>query len=346
MSRPSEGPGSSEAMSRTAHAWGWVLEQPASEAMLSLEQRPEPPEQALASHVHLRLLAAAPGPWDLHNVEASPPRIPGGVFAGLDDNGQMHLVGGFLPCGQCPMCQAALHLHCEAPMRPGLDAPGGFAEHLALPAAFVAPLPRPIEDSLLRKTLALLAGAGPAYQAMALAGACPGDSVVLCGGHAAIVEIHLHLLIAMGLHPQVLVDPASPLPVGSFLPDVPRIERAEDLSGLTSSRLHLLAQSPQAPLLDALRPLTTRALSLSILGPAPLPPEIALARFLLGPTALRRIRDLHPHLVLDLVGLARFCPSLNPGWFPPHEFPVAFAAFRTRPEAPLPLLRCASPSVI
>lgn len=245
--------------------------------------------------VEAQVVACAPGAWD--RVPARRwPRTPGGVILsrrrGQDS---LSLCAGYQPCGVCPPCEAGLLLSCAAPRRPGWNAPGGLAETLALAPEFLATDVPP--SPLLPMALALLASAGPLYGALAAAGACPGDAVVLRGDPGP-GEIPLRLLLALGMR-AVWID-ADP----DRTP--PGVETARDeltAGGLPASRVHLM-DARAAPLPADWLPLAPAALSLSLLGPAQ--PQggdgVALPDPLLaGELALRRVADLHPHLALDLV---------------------------------------------
>ena len=141
-----------------------VLQQPAPGEPLT--PRPAAAPLAAEGEICLQVLACAPGWPDLAPPPGTRwPRVPGTTLVGRDDDGRAWLCAGLLPCGACPPCQAALHLACQQPTRPGLDVPGGLAPRLALPAAFLAPLEQPPDPGPLAAAVALVACYIPARRA-------------------------------------------------------------------------------------------------------------------------------------------------------------------------------------
>jgi hypothetical protein len=144
--------------------------------------------------------------------------------------------------------------------------------------------------------VALLAGAGLAYQAQAMAGMVPGDTVVVVGD-AGPAALPLRLLVAGGLRPLGLGG-RPPLPEG--------VESCDELpafSELPSSRCHLLDLQPSAASVARWLPLAAGCLSISLLGPTAPSLSIEPSAVLCGQASLRCVRDLHPHLVLDVAAL-------------------------------------------
>jgi hypothetical protein len=143
---------------------------------------------------------------------------------------------------------------------------------------------------------AVTAGAGLAYQALATVGMSPGDTVVVHGpvGPGALP---LRVLAAADLHPFWITSAVEPAPDG-----VEAVSHCPPLSALPSGRIHLVIMTPSANSIDSWLPLARHALSCTLVGTSPLPP-LDLTRLLGGQLALRWIRDLHPHLVLDLAAL-------------------------------------------
>jgi hypothetical protein len=235
------------------------------------------------------VLGASFGPWD-RAPGGTAPRRPGGIFALASDSpARVLLATGFYPCGRCAACLAGLTLACQDPVRPGWNAPGGLAEH-ARPEAWHIPLE--LDAAALPGALALVAGAGLPYQAMASAGMVPGDTVAVAGDPGP-GDLPLRLLAAAGLRVVQLAGPARALPEG-----VTRAERLAQAE-LPSERCHLIDLAPDAGTLPCWLPAASRLLSATLCGPSR---ELAvdLGSALAGQCALRWIRDLHPHLALDL----------------------------------------------
>ncbi len=237
----------------------------------------------------LDVIAAAPSLREVEQAHAGAPspEVPGAVFLARDEDDMRRLCGGFLPCGACGPCRSTLHLACAAPVRPGsAGEPGGCAGQLELAGEHLAPALDMEEAEDHAGALALVAAAGPVYQAAVLAGAIPGDMVLL-PAPLAQDSLVMALLQGMGLRPAPL-------------------ERPGELPGdLPSPRLHLLDLCPTERSMDAWLPLAPQLSSASLVSPTlpTLRPE--LTALLAGQATPRWVRDLHPHLVLDLVALAR-----------------------------------------
>ena len=255
----------------------------------------------------MQVVASAPTRADL-----SPPphfgwpRVPGGVFIAADQQGQRWLCGGLLPCGACVACQAANHLACSDPLRPGSspEAPGALATHLPLHhrghpeiLADLAPLPASWEERSA-EVVTLLAAAGPVYQAAAGAGMVPGDTVFVFGdpGPGALP---LRLLTSLGLSPLWFGHPDHQ--AGSaFL----HAGGVEELPEMPSPRSHVIDLAPCERSLKQWLRLLQRCLTVTLVCPTLPRLEPPLGRLLAGQAPLRWVRELHPHLVLDVAALA------------------------------------------
>jgi L-iditol 2-dehydrogenase len=82
-----------------------------------------------------------------------------------------------IPCGTCTVCKRGKGNVCPAKRSLGLNRPGVFAERVALPAAFVHPLPPEIGplDGVGLEPLAV------AVHAFAVGGVTPGDAIAIIG---------------------------------------------------------------------------------------------------------------------------------------------------------------------
>jgi 6-hydroxycyclohex-1-ene-1-carbonyl-CoA dehydrogenase len=103
----------------------------------------------------------------------------GGAHEAL--TGRRVLIPAVLPCGDCDYCRAGRGNACPKQKMPGNDINGGFAAHLAVPAASLVPL-----DTLPAKvdprSLSVVADAvSTAYQATVRAGVTRGDVVFVVG---------------------------------------------------------------------------------------------------------------------------------------------------------------------
>jgi len=277
---------------------GFVLLQHEQRAPLRTAALPVPDCAAERDQVVLRVRVCAPGWWDLA-LPPEWPRVPGAVVIGSDEreaDDRLRICGGYLPCGACEPCQAGLHLACKSPARPGWNIPGGLATEVGLPSSeHLAPAMDHVAD--WPWVAAVLAAGGPTYQAAATAGMAAGDTVVVFGT-AGPGAIPLRLLAALGLRPVWVTKSEAPVPEVSVTPDPP-----DRLADLPSARRHLLDLSADEATVAAWRHLARGCVSCTLVGSGPPPP--VSAEVLAGQAPLRWIRDLHPHLVLDLVALCR-----------------------------------------
>jgi threonine dehydrogenase-like Zn-dependent dehydrogenase len=110
--------------------------------------------------------------------------IPGHEFVGEVVDGPDHLTGRRVvgeinyACGNCPTCRQGLGRHCPHRRVMGiLGADGAFAEHLAVPAANLHPVPDKVSDEAAVFTEPLAA----AYSILERVPLGPGDDVVVLG---------------------------------------------------------------------------------------------------------------------------------------------------------------------
>lgn len=226
------------------------------------------------------------------------PRTPGGVFLGRDSEDNTWLCGGLLPCGVCPACRASLHLACEQPVLPGINHQGALATDIQLPSlAFLAPHPD-VSPADMAAVASLVASAGPTYQAAVLWGMVPGDTVLLLGG-VGPGALPLRVLLELGLRPVHMGDDlCAPMDGVTF------ISEGADLPPLPSSRLHLLDLCPSESSIGKWLHLLPRCISCSLLGPAlPNAAGPPLTQLFAGQAAIRAIKEIHPHLLLDLAAM-------------------------------------------
>jgi len=157
---------------------------------------------------------------DLHIVEGdlrvpSLPIIPGHQVVGVVDavgSGVARLREGdrvgvawlFEACGICARCREGRENLCERVRFTGYHAPGGYAEAMVAPAAFVYPLP-PMYDDI--QAAPLLCAGIIGYRSLCLAEVHPGDRVGLFGFGASA---HLAIQVARDWGCEVLVFTRSP----------------------------------------------------------------------------------------------------------------------------------------
>jgi propanol-preferring alcohol dehydrogenase len=98
-------------------------------------------------------------------------------------------------CGSCSHCLAGDENLCAEFRATGRDHPGGYAEYLAAPAAFVHPIPAQVEDV---HAAPLLCAGAIGYRSLRLAGLVNGATLGLTGFGASA---HLVLKMARYLYP-------------------------------------------------------------------------------------------------------------------------------------------------
>lgn len=98
-------------------------------------------------------------------------------------------------CGACPWCRRGEENLCPQFRATGCDAPGGFAEWMTAPAAFVHPLPDAIEDATAAP---LLCAGAIGWRSLRLTGLADGEPLGLTGFGASA---HLVLQLARRVYP-------------------------------------------------------------------------------------------------------------------------------------------------
>ncbi len=157
-------------------------------------------------------LHAVDGDWD---PPPTLPLIPGhevtgrvvGVGLGVDEFPVGSLVGVpwmYSSCGRCEVCLAGMETICPVTESTGYSKPGGYAEYLVAPAAFVATLPETVDPVAIAP---ILCAGVTTYRGLKRTGARPGQWVAIVGigglGHLAV-----QYAVAMGLR-VVAVDVAA-----------------------------------------------------------------------------------------------------------------------------------------
>jgi threonine dehydrogenase-like Zn-dependent dehydrogenase len=109
------------------------------------------------------------------------------------DQGIRVVVEPNIPCGVCPICRRGRGNVCPNKRSLGLNAPGAFADQVAVPAEFVHPVPPEIaaRDAVVLEPLAV------AVHAFRLGEAAAGDAVAVigCGNEGLLLT---QVAVAMG----------------------------------------------------------------------------------------------------------------------------------------------------
>ncbi len=116
------------------------------------------------------------------------PLIPGhevsGVVISPDDSellGKQVIVPAVWPCGDCGLCRAGRPNACQRQRMPGNDVPGGFAGHLAAPAASLAVLPKEVDRETIQQMAVIADAVSTPYEAVHRSSLAEGDFAAVIG---------------------------------------------------------------------------------------------------------------------------------------------------------------------
>jgi threonine dehydrogenase-like Zn-dependent dehydrogenase len=153
---------------------------------------------------------------DVHRIEhegAAVGDILGHEFAGLVTargsavpgwpEGSPVAVNPLGSCGSCANCRAGLPLHCPHAPNLGLNAPGGFADYVAVPARQLVALPARLDVTLGARAEPLAVGMG----AVGRAHPEPGSDALVLGAGSIGLNVILALRLA-GVRRIVAIDPS------------------------------------------------------------------------------------------------------------------------------------------
>ena len=134
-------------------------------------------------------LPVIPGHQVVGRVEAlGPGSEPGGFHMG----DRVGVAWIHHACGACEACRAGRENLCTHFVATGRDVPGGYAEHMTVPAAFAHTIPDTISDFA---TAPLLCAGAIGYRSLELARVRNGDNLGLTGFGASA-----HLMLKMARH--------------------------------------------------------------------------------------------------------------------------------------------------
>lgn len=182
-----------------------VLEHPAAIAKAPLRLAVLDAPVPLPGELRIEVAACGVCRTDLHLVEGeiTPPRypvVPGHQVVGhvvesrADGFNAGERVGvAWLQetCGRCEFCESGRENLCDRPAFTGFDRPGGYAEEICAPAAFVYPLPAGLGSDA--EVAPLLCAGIIGYRALKRSKLKPGGRVALFGYGASA---HLALQVA------------------------------------------------------------------------------------------------------------------------------------------------------
>ncbi len=175
------------------HAQALTQPAPVASRPLSLVQLPDP--TPAADEIVVRVGTCGVCRTDLHVVEGDLP-FPGGIVVpGHEVVGRVEALGAsvreYRPgdrvgvawvnrcCGQCEFCIEGRENLCLRPTFTGYHVPGGYAERVAVPAAFAHPIPDALGDDVA--VAPLLCAGIIGYRALKRSGVRPGQRLGLYG---------------------------------------------------------------------------------------------------------------------------------------------------------------------
>ena len=168
---------------------------------------PEPGDDEVCIRVHVCAVCHTELDQIEGRVTTAVPRVLGHQVIGtvIDTRGQSHrdLIGrrvgvGWIgsACGECKWCQRGEENLCPDFRATGRDIDGGYAEFMAVPAAFVHPVPEPLSDA---QAAPMLCAGAIGLRSLRLAGLDDGQILGLTGFGASN---HLVLSLAGILYPE------------------------------------------------------------------------------------------------------------------------------------------------
>jgi len=170
---------------------------------VALEDRPLP--QPGPGEQRVRVAAAGLCGSDLQlmahgGASLPPPLVLGHEFGGTLDDGRFVVVNPMLACGQCERCARGWSYLCPERRVLGFRQPGGFAEHVVVPARNVVPAP-----GLTPLQAALVEPVANGVHAWHRAGR-PAAGVAVIGAGSVGMSL-LHVLRSHGVGDITVVDP-------------------------------------------------------------------------------------------------------------------------------------------
>ena len=181
----------------------------------SLELRDVREPEPQQGEVLVRVAACGVCHTELDEIEGRtpPPRLPvipghqvvgeivarGAGATGMEIGQRVGVAWIFSACGRCDKCQAGNENLCSEYCATGRDANGGYAEYMAVPAAFAHAIPQCFTDA---EAAPLLCAGAVGYRALRLAGIGNGMRLGLTGFGASG---HLVMMMVRHLYPDTEV---------------------------------------------------------------------------------------------------------------------------------------------
>jgi len=153
---------------------------------------------------------------DLDEIEgrAAPPRLPvvpghqvvgrvargGAGVTGVREGDRVGVAWIFSACGACSHCREGNENLCAGFVATGKDAPGGYAEYMVAPAAFVHRIPDQFSDV---DAAPMMCAGAIGYRSLRLAGIRDGDALGLAGFGASA---HIVLQLVRHMYPRTPVS--------------------------------------------------------------------------------------------------------------------------------------------
>lgn len=189
--------------------------QPVQSGATPLRLADVPPPTPGEGEVVLRVAVCGVCHTELDEIEGRTPPLVVPAILGHQAIGRIERIGSrvwtlrpgdrvgvawiFSACGACARCAAGEENLCPGFRATGRDAPGGYAEQMAAPAAFVHRIPDRFEDTVAAP---LLCAGAIGYRSLRLAGLGDGARLGLTGFGASA---HLVLQLVRGVQPATQV---------------------------------------------------------------------------------------------------------------------------------------------
>ena len=173
-----------------------------------LEAAEWPDPEPGAGEVRIRVRTCGVCHTELDEIEGRlpPPRLPmilghqavgtvdalGAGVADLSLGDRVGVAWIFSACGECESCRSGTENLCPSFRATGRDAPGGYAERMIAPAAFVHPIPAAFSDA---QAAPLLCAGAIGYRSLRLTGLEDGQVLGLMGFGASG-----HLVLQLARH--------------------------------------------------------------------------------------------------------------------------------------------------
>ena len=224
------------------------------------------------------------------------------------------IVPAVIPCGTCPVCQAARPTICRQQFMPGNDGDGGFATHVLVPSRGLCLVPQALPESLTLEMLSVVADAVTTpYEAIRRSG-LGSDDVAVVVGAGGVGGFGVQIAAALGAAVVAIdVDPSRLELASQHGAELLLDAKSTDLKGLRSAVRSFVKSSAR------------RGIGLKIFEMSGTPAGQATAFGLLDHGAYLGVVGFTPKPIeLRLSNLMAFDATAAGNWgCPPNQYPAA-----------------------